>query len=201
MEKKGGRIIIDDNFRWNEIIWDDVASPATNNVDELLDLLQEYNSRISSLWQQYTIDGRGFTIASDFVSVGTAETDFFLLINPANSGKLVRLQEFLLTQGGTAAQKTVWRIYRNPIYSSPGIAVTILKILSTGNINTILQAYKSPVITNRGTFTQVFSNDFNTYQRLQELGRYITPSTILLITVQPANQNIPHNFTASWAEI
>lgn len=154
-----------------------------------------------TLWQKYSREGRGFTALSGFTTIpNTTETDFLLFKNPVSSGSLVRLKEFLLTIGGTSAQRSIFRFYRNPTITANGTPLTVSKVLSTGIHANVLQVYQTPTISVRGSVIQLFAVDFNTYIRDQDLARFITEGANLLLSVQGSANNIEHNVSAAWAE-
>ena len=156
---------------------------------------------VTSLWQDMSRQGFGFTTITGFVTIaGTSETDFMLMRNPAGSGVLVRLKEFLMTIGGTSAQRSIFRFYRSPTITSVGTPITVSKVLSTGTNTSEVLSYQTPTISSRGFLIQLFSVDFNTVIRDQDLARYLIEGGDLLITVQGSVTNLEHNLVAVWVE-
>ena len=154
----------------------------------------------STLWQEATLNGKGFTAITGFISLAnTSETDFFLLKNPA-AGKLIRFKELQLTIGASATQKSIFRVYRTPTITANGTLLTTNKILSNHPNTSITEVYQSPTISARGTLINIFELDFNTYVREQDLARYLVAGSNLLITCQSGTNGIEHNLTLSWME-
>lgn len=155
----------------------------------------------SNLWQNLSRNGSGFTTITGFVTIaGTTEVDFMLLKNPGASGILCRFSEFIMSIQTATAQRSVIRFYRQPTITDNGTPLTISKVLSTGAQTTALTAFQTPTISDRGSLIQMFIIDNVTYQRNQELGRFLTQNSNLLITVQGTLTNIEHNIVAVWAE-
>lgn len=154
-----------------------------------------------TLWQKMSRDGKAFTTLSGFVTIAAAtETDFFLMRNPASSGRLVRLKEFFFTINGTATQSSIFRFYRAPTITAVGTPLTINKVLATSSVISPILAYETPTISSRGTLIQLFSVDFNTRGRDQDLARYLPEGSDLLVTVQGSVGGIEHNILGVWAE-
>lgn len=176
----------------------------THLVDlDVEDLKTKLDTLISGdLWQRETLAGKGFTSITGFTTISNAlENNFMLLRNPANSGKLVRLKDFLFTIGATNAQRSVFRIYRSPVITSLGTPLTIHKILSTQPNSSVCTSYQQPTISNRGTIIAINTIDFNTLKRDLDLSRYLTPGGDILITVQANTSGLEHNVTINWLEI
>ena len=151
-------------------------------------------------WQRMARQGKGFTTVTGFVSVAATETDFMLIRNPANSGRLVLLKEFGMTIGATATQQSIFRFYRAPTVTGIGTPLTVNKVLSTGTTVSVVLAYQAPTISARGTLIQAFGVDFSTLVRDQDLARFIAPGADVLITIDPDIASVDHNIVAVWAE-
>ncbi len=145
--------------------------------------------------------GYCFSSVTGMVTVsGTDETDFLLLRNPQDSGVLVRLYEFTMTLGATATQRSIFRFYRGPTVSNVGTPININKVLASNQNTSKINCYQSPTISNRGTLIQLFSVEFASFKREQDLGRYLVNGADILLTVHASNNNIEHNIVSVWAE-
>ncbi len=154
-----------------------------------------------TLWQEMTRDGHGFSAITNFVTIaGTTETDFMLIRNPAASGVLARLKEFIMTIGGSASNTSIFRFYRSPTVTSDGTPITVNKVLSIGTPTNQVLCFQTPTISARGTLVQLFAVDFESFSRDQELSRYLAEGSQLLVTVQGSVTNIEHNLVFTWAE-
>ncbi len=155
----------------------------------------------STLWQRMSREGKGFTALTGFITIaGTSETNLMLMRNPADSGKLVRLKDFIMTIGGSATQRTLFRFYRAPTITNAGGALDINKVLPIGVPTSSVLAYQSPVTSASGALIQMFSVNYFSFARDQDLGRYLVAGADLLITVQSSANNVEHNLLSVWAE-
>lgn len=183
-----------------------IPTLAKDNGDSTYSLASYLTDNLSSvnnttLWQKMSRNGQGFTAVTGFVTVsGTAEFDFMLIRNPGLSGNLVRLKEFFLTVGGAVTNTSIFRFYRAPTITNTGAAITINKVLSSSSTASTTLAYQSPTISNRGGLIQLFSVDFKTLDRDQELSRYLVEGADILVTVQGSVTNIEHNVVFVWGE-
>lgn len=160
-----------------------------------------FPSASTSLWQTMSRDGFGFSAVSGFVTIaGTSETDFILIRNPQGSGVLVRLYEFTMTLGASATQRSLFRFYRAPTVSDVGTPMTINKVLATHPNTSKINVYQTPTISNRGSLIQLFSVEFTSLRREQDLSRYLVNGADILVTVQASTNNIEHNLVSVWAE-
>lgn len=154
-----------------------------------------------SLWQKLSRDGRGFSAYTGFVTIsGTAETDFMLITNPADSGMIVRFKEFLLTINATTAQKSIFKFYRSPTVTNAGTEIPVNKVLANGAYSSVLSVSQLPTITDRGVEIQLIASSNTSFSRDQELSRYMIENSTILVTVTPSNTNIEHKVLATWAE-
>lgn len=183
---------------WGRFVFTYSITPTIFRLDSIG---LNYGPNSEDLWQVMSRNGLGFTSVSGFVSIAnTNETDFMLMRNPANSGVLVRLSEFLLTLGATATQRSIFRFYRTPTITDVGTPMTVSKVLPTSSNTNKALMYQSPTISARGSLIQLFSVEFSTFSRNQELGRYLVQGSDLLITAQASNNNIEHSVVTVWAE-
>lgn len=158
-----------------------------------------------SLWQRFSLAGRGFAMTTDLITIsGTAEVDFVLMKNPAGTEKTIRLYEILLNiglAGGVQSLKSTYRLYRNPTITVNGTSITAQKANPLGTFNPILEVYTSPTISARGSLIQTFPFTQGVLRRELDLARYIIDGANLLITAEPATTNTEHAVSSAWAEV
>lgn len=168
-------------------------------IKRVLDRLSEFLF-VQNLWQRYVRQCKGFTCSSNFVTVaGTDETDFLYIRNPSTDLRYA-FQEFHLTIKSTSGQSSLWRFYRNPTVTDPGSSLQVQKVLGTCTQTGTALFSQGPEVSNRGEFIQMFNTDFVTFQRMQDLCRFLPAGASLLVTVTGSVANIEHNFNAAYAE-
>lgn len=144
----------------------------------------------------------GYVFVSGIITVALAsETDFVLFKNTPASGKVVELQEQIVSLPGSAnTVRTIVRIYKNPTITSNGVAVTIGG-LRNGQAPSIATVFTAPVIASRGTLVQVYNATFAPVFRIMDLARYIEDGDNLLFTMQPSGATTDHVLSQKWVEV
>ena len=156
-----------------------------------------------SLWEHLTNTGQGYSYASASTNiVAAAETDFLTLTNPAGSGKTVRFWEQLLSlQINVANQSSVIRVYLNPVTVTLGVPITPSKIRPSIGAASIVTGLFLPTVVGRGTLITTYALGLGTFKRELYLSRYLEVGNTLLFTVNGSGVNMPHAFSAAWAEV
>lgn len=191
------------NYSFLEVSKDQIIGQTFANINEcalyFLSLINKDTGQ--HLWQKMARQGSAFSSVTGFVTVsGSTETDFLLMKNPVSSGVLVRFKEFIMTIGGASTNSSIIRFYRSPTITSDGTPLSISKVLPTASQTSAIEVFQSPTISARGSLIQLFSIDFKSFSRDQDLSRFLTDGSNLLVTVDANVTNVEHNIVAIWAE-
>lgn len=195
--------LVDIQSKTYELPYSKITIPSSDSIADLCSQINSYVIPGGSLWQNLSIEGKGFTAITDLIVMTTAFSryDLFYMKN-VSPEKFVRFKEFIFAQALVAAgtPQVGFYVYASPTVSANGTALTIRKVLATGTINSEMEVYKSPTVTSVGTLVNYFQVGEGAYVRDQELSRYLTPGNTVLISALGDQNGIIANFIAVWAE-
>lgn len=189
------------NATQNVSIYDETGNVAEVNSSNELLVHDTHNSTDGDRWQTVVKEGRAFFTIGNFTTIaGQAETDFFLLTNPAGSGKIIYFETLVYTYNKGAGVSVV-RIYRDPTITANGTSFTIQKVKPTSTFTTVLSAYTAPTISARGTLRQLLGQSaVGSLIYHEDLGFMLEPNHSTLFTIQPAANNTDHALYLEWEE-
>lgn len=157
-----------------------------------------------NLWQRLTREGKGFTAITDLITMTTANTRYDLLyMKNASQTKLARFKEILFSQSRLAggSPKVSFYVYGSPTVSANGTPLLVRKCLAPGNIESVMECYKSPTVTNVGVLITFIQLGEGSFVRDQDLGRYLAAGSSLLISAIGDTNGIIANVAPVWAEV
>lgn len=97
-------------------------------------------------------DGMLYFVNTGFNSISTpTETDYFLIKNPAASGKVVTLEQVILGVDENIGATYRVRIYLDPTITTNGTEVTPVNARQVGTVAVSSTTFRSPTISARGT--------------------------------------------------
>ena len=169
----------------------------------LKQIADELNTGITigeNRWQDATAQGQGYVVGSNNITIaGLTESDFILIHNPANSGKVIRIYKCNFgNESGTTAP-SVWRMYRDCTHTNLGTALAINN-LKKGGPASAMNAYKVPTISARGTFLAGDAFTSIGMDLVFDLGQYVMPNEYLLLTIDASTGNAIHHAIFYWVE-
>lgn len=149
-------------------------------------------------WKYFAKTNRAFSVDRVSVTiVGTAESDFMLLVNPTAIPTLVDLRVKGATLSGTG--ESVFRLYKAPTVTDNGTPITPINFRDMA-VSSVMEAYADPVIAARNAPFVGFVVPTGLVQRNVDLALYLLPGTSLLITIQPSINNKDYSVAISYAE-
>jgi len=134
----------------------------------------------------YTSAGKMFKATSGMVLISSAGTvPLFLMINPAGSGKNVKLNKINIFNNGVGTTPFYTHMTLNPTVTSNGTVVTPTGGLQAGQIASITQCYHSPTAT-PGTNIDTLMSFNNSYESYENFALWLEPGNSWMMDVTNA---------------
>jgi hypothetical protein len=147
-----------------------------------------------------TVQGKRFITSTGVqTKVGASEEPLVLIRNPSGNTKNLNIdrQFFISVDQGV---NLIFRVYRSPVLTSTGTALTPANALVGSSIVATGQMFLAPTVSSNGS-------QFNVYQVrddivLDQLGGrvVIQPNNSLLVTVESSGNNKRWSFSSAWIE-
>lgn len=132
-------------------------------------------------------DGKLYFVNTGFNSIATpTETVYFLIKNPSGSGKVVTLEQMILTTDENIGATYRVRLYLNPTITANGTTLTPVNARQVGTVAVSSTTHRSPTISANGTL--VFVTNVTIGNNLIDAGSILLdPNNNYLVTVQTDN--------------
>lgn len=142
--------------------------------------------------------GKLYFVNTGFNSIATpTETVYFLIKNPSGSGKVVTLEQLILTTDENIGATYRVRLYLDPTITANGTALTPVNARQVGTVAVSSTTYRSPTVSANGTL--VFVTNVTIGNNLVDAGSILLDENHnYLVTVQTdntANFNLLVNFS------
>jgi len=146
--------------------------------------------------------GQAFLYSAPQTNFGTGGTElsFVYLVNPAGSGKTLKLRN--MVEGVVSTNKpTTFRLYTNPIVTANGTSQTPVN-KRIGDANTsIVQLFTSPTVTSFGTQVSISVVVAGVFTVEEANTLQILPGNSILFSVLPTTNNTECTVSLDWAEV
>jgi len=143
-----------------------------------------------------------FCISEPITPSAASETDVILVKNPSGSGKKLYLDVFEVL-GLAVDFSSIIRIYSNPTITANGTAITVKNGNVGSGITSVMNAYKFPTISARGSllYTGSFLKAVTASWFIEFAGRLLwNANNNLLITFEHSATNRDAVISAIWRE-
>jgi hypothetical protein len=145
-------------------------------------------------------NGTYYSAGTDFVSLsGTGEVALFLFVNLSTNTLTAYMDNarFISASGST---ETRFRLYRSPVVTSSGTAVSIFPGKAGTENKSKMQGYQTPAVSSNGVvvFREFVSVGTRVFALTQS--RQFPPGSTFLVTAQNSSTNRLAAFAVEWSE-
>lgn len=152
--------------------------------------------------QAYTLTlwGKMFSVSSDYISIGGAVAPYFMLRNPAGSGKVCQIHSMHLASPQSG--NVVYRVYWNPTILTNGTTLTAAGGRSSGQASNVCIPSRSPTVSANGTlmFSDNVPNQSSGVVVPPAGSRILDPGDEIMVTVDQSLAGQAGAVNIEWSE-
>ena len=147
--------------------------------------------------------GNCFISGTQLGSIGsTSETPYFLISNPASSGKSIFIYVKKMSVATTTSAFATFRFYQNPTVTAHGTAVGINNLRMNSNaISSVVNCYQAPTTSSSGTFLADIAIASASSTQVSSVVQVIDPGNAMMISVTESSGTVPVAFEICWYEL
>lgn len=151
--------------------------------------------------QNSVAQGFSYTSYTDFNNISSGEQDFFLMKNPAGSGKRLMITHLSFGVDSSSARSII-KVYSDPTITIDGTAIPVVNTyIRDSNPSSVVSCFKLPTISARGSALNLQILPAN--QPSRGLNRFylVDPGHDILVTINNSIGNAATFAEAYWLEV
>jgi len=147
--------------------------------------------------------GNCFISGTQLGSIGsTSETPYFLISNPASSGKSIFIYIKKMSVATNTAAYATFRFYQNPTVTANGSALGINNLrMNSAAISSVVKAYQAPSVSSSGTFLADLAAANASSTQVSTVVQVIDPGNAMMISVTESTGTVPVAIEICWYEL